>query len=317
MTPTQLRAFVTIARQGSTKAAAAELGVSEAAVSSHTASLRKELNDPLFTRRGGGIVFTPGGLRLATRAHELLGLEAATREEVAAAADGRRLLRLATTSLFAECAAPGLIERFRTRAADLDVELSVRPGSSLQGLIDQRLADVAIGPLAATTGPGVRSVEFMRYQLAVFGGPRNRLSAERASASQLAAEEWHLGPSVIEQGATQAILQGIGVPEARQRIYQSHAEALAAVKTGGGLTITTDFRAAPLVAEGQLVPISGSGCNTSGSWAASFRPDVEPDHAAAELVRFLSTPRAIHAMRSGAGAEFGRFRPALHVTLWS
>ena len=61
MTPTQLRAFACVARLGSVKAAAGELGVSEAAVSMHVGQLRKEFDDPLFTRTSSGLAFTPGG----------------------------------------------------------------------------------------------------------------------------------------------------------------------------------------------------------------------------------------------------------------
>ena len=68
MTPTQLKAFACVVRLGSVKAAADELGVSEAAVSMHVAQLRRELEDKLFTRTGSGLAFTPGGLRLASRA---------------------------------------------------------------------------------------------------------------------------------------------------------------------------------------------------------------------------------------------------------
>lgn len=76
----------------------------------HVAALRKELDDPLFTRTGAGLAFTPGGLRLASRAVEILGLQQQTAIEVTEAAHGRRLLRIAASSAFAEHAAPGLIE---------------------------------------------------------------------------------------------------------------------------------------------------------------------------------------------------------------
>lgn len=66
MTPAQLRAYSAVVRLGSVRAAAAELGLSDAGVSMHVAALRKELDDPLFTRTGAGLAFTPGGLRLAS-----------------------------------------------------------------------------------------------------------------------------------------------------------------------------------------------------------------------------------------------------------
>ena len=86
--------------------------MSEAAVSLHVGQLRKELGDKLFTRTAAGLAFTPGGLRLASRAAEMLGLQDRTVLEVSQAGTGRRLLRVAASSLFAEHAAPGLIELF-------------------------------------------------------------------------------------------------------------------------------------------------------------------------------------------------------------
>jgi hypothetical protein len=36
-----------------------------------------------------------------------------------------------------------------------------------------------------------------------------------------------------------------------------------------------------------------------------------------ELARFVTTPRATQAMLRGAGVTAGRFKPSIHVTLWS
>ena len=91
MTPTQLRAFAAVVRLGSVKDAAAELKVSESAVSLNVGQLRKELGDKLFTRTAAGLAFTPGGLRLASRSAELLGLQDRTIIEVGEAARGKRL----------------------------------------------------------------------------------------------------------------------------------------------------------------------------------------------------------------------------------
>ena len=49
MTPAQLRAFSAVVRLGSVRAAAEELGVSDAGTLMHVAQLRKELDDPLFS----------------------------------------------------------------------------------------------------------------------------------------------------------------------------------------------------------------------------------------------------------------------------
>ncbi len=158
MTPAQLRAYSAVVRLGSVRAAAAELGLSDAGVSMHVAALRKELDDPLFTRTGAGLAFTPGGLRLASRAVEILGLQQQTAIEVTEAAHGRRLLRIAASSAFAEHAAPGLIELFSSRADDLSVELSVHPTSRFRELICSRAVDIATArPVRARSVPTARS----------------------------------------------------------------------------------------------------------------------------------------------------------------
>ena len=226
MTPTQLRAFAAVVRLGSVKAAAAELGVTEAAVSGHVAVLRKELDDPLFTRSPSGIGFTPGGLRLATRATEMLGLQDQTIREVSAAGRGRRLLRLATSSLFAEHAAPGLIQLFTSRAEDLDVELSVRPTAQLASLLTTRAIDMAIGPSDALTSAELPHHTFLRYQMAVVVGPGHALARSRPRPDALREQLWLLGPSAAEHdGVTRRLLRPLRrargaaahLPEPRRR----------------------------------------------------------------------------------------------------
>lgn len=323
MTPTQLRTYVAVVRLGASKAAAAELGVSEAAVSNHVAALRKELDDQLFERSGSGLRFTPGGLRLASRAVEMLGLEDQTRNEVRSAADGRRTLRLAVSSLFGEYAAPGLIELFSTRADDLDVEMSVHDSKDAPGLLASRAADVAIGPRTPHLAPGrqgsgLRSVDLLRYELAVVASPKHRFASGKLRPTDLKNATWFLGPSAIEaSGATAAILHRFAVPERKIRIFQSHAEALTDALQGRALAIVPVHRVADDIAANRLVQLDVAGGRVDGVWSVlSLEPrDVSP--AAAELIRFATTPRAIQAMLSGSGANIAHFKPRVHVTLWS
>src|ERR1700738_2867388 len=142
--------------------------MSDAGISMHVAQLRKELDDPLFSRTSAGLAFTPGGLRLASRAVEILGLQRQTAIEVTEAAHGRRLLRIAASSAFAEHAAPGLIELFSSRASDLSVELSVHPTSRFRDLICSRAVDIAIGPPSESFTGSDSSLfvrPFLKYQI--------------------------------------------------------------------------------------------------------------------------------------------------------
>ncbi len=320
VTPTQLKAFAAIVRHGASKGAAAELGVTEAAISGHVASLRKELDDVLFERGPGGLRFTPGGLRLATRAVELLGLQDQTKDEVRAAASGRRILRLAVSSLFGEYAAPGLIELFSTRASDLEVEMSVDQPSAFPTLLASRTADVAIGPCPIGAGKGtdpVRAKEFLRYELLVVTGRSTPLANRKVSRGELAETRWHLGPSALDPaGLAAKMLDRFAVPEGEQRIFQSHAAAVADAGKRG-VALAPAHYVADELKSGRLVTVDVAGGQAAGVWSVMTLGRDQLSPAAAELVRFVSTPRAIQAMLSGTGANISHFRPRVHVTLWS
>ena len=318
MTPSQLRAFAAVVRLGSVRSAALELEVTEAAVSLHVGQLRKELGDRLFVRTAAGLAFTPGGLRLAGRAGELLGLQNRTVLEVKQAGNGRRLLRVAASSLFAEHAAPGLIERFAGRADDLDVELSLHPPDDFGRLLLTRAVDVAIGPRPAEVGPAITAKPFLNYQVLTVASPDHPIARISAGRSELRRQTWLLGPSgATGTGLIPDIVRRLEVPEDRLEIFQNHAAAVEEVKRGRGLTVAVAFAVSQSLARGDLVRVSGPGLHAEGVWCVFTLADHTGVPAAEELARFVTTPRAIQAMLRGTGVTPGRFRPAIHVTLWS
>src|SRR5206468_8413845 len=107
----QLQSFVLVARLGSVKGAAAELGVTEPAVSVAVAALRRELGDELFVRDGRGIALTAGGRRLAALAGEILALAEQARRSVPQSPGQARRLQVVATGLVAEHVGP-LIEAY-------------------------------------------------------------------------------------------------------------------------------------------------------------------------------------------------------------
>jgi len=259
MTPTQLRAFATVVRLGSVKAAAADLNVTEAAVSLHVGQLRKELGDRLFNRTASGLAFTPGGLRLASRAVEMLGLQDRTVLEVREAGAGRRLLRLGTSALFAEYAAPGLISLFAERAKDLDVELSVHPTAAFEPLLVTRTVDATIGPRPARSDSSIASTLFLNYEVVAVAAPDHPFAQTEPSVQQLRDQTWLLGPSAAEEsGVIPGLIRRIGVPEERQQIFQSHAAAIEETKRGRGLSLTLSFTVAPDLADRKSTRLNSS-----------------------------------------------------------
>jgi LysR family transcriptional regulator, low CO2-responsive transcriptional regulator len=318
MTPTQLRAFAAVVRLGSVKRAAADLRVSEAAVSLHVGQLRKELGDNLFTRTGAGLAFTPGGLRLASRAVEMLGLQDRTILEVRQAGGGRRLLRVAASSLFAEHAAPGLIGLFADRAQDLDVELSIQQPASFEGLLLTRAADATIGPRPASLEATVASTQFLNYTVVAVAHPEHPTTRAQPGVAALRDQTWLLGPAAAEDsGVIPAMLHRLGIPEARQRIFQSQAAALEEAKRSRGIALALSFTVSQDLADRRLTRVVAPYLQAQGTWHLSTLAGHHAPPAAAELTRFVTTPRATQAMLRGRGAAHGRFKPSVHVTLWS
>ena len=95
----QLRTFLAVASTGSVRAAADQLVVTQPAVSSALAAVRKQVGVALVTRDGRGLRLTPAGEALAERARAALALL----DEAVAAARGeadpdRGRLRLASVT---------------------------------------------------------------------------------------------------------------------------------------------------------------------------------------------------------------------------
>jgi LysR family glycine cleavage system transcriptional activator len=166
-----LRAFEATARLGSVTRAAAELGVSQPAVSQQLRQLEAVLEGPLVRRAAGGVVLTAAGELYAARLRRAFDeLQAATDEVLATGADAR-VLTLSLLATFAQRwliprlagfqrAHPDLEVRLLTtsRLVDLareDVDLSIRagsgrwPGCRADFLIGNRIFPVASPALLA------------------------------------------------------------------------------------------------------------------------------------------------------------------------
>jgi DNA-binding transcriptional LysR family regulator len=225
---------------------------------------------------------------------------------------------VAASSLFAEHAAPGLIELFAKRAADLEVELSVCSPVQFESLLLTRTVDVAIGPLPAAVDPALTGRPVMNYRIVLVVAPSHPIAGVVAGPHRLREQTWLLGPSAAASvGAVPAMLRRLGVPEDRQQIFQSHAAALEEAKRGKGVAAGLSFTVAQDVAHGHLVHVTGPQVALDAVWHSLMLVGQASPSAAAELSRFAATPRAIQAMMRGAGVTVGHFRPSVHVTLWS
>jgi len=313
LTFAQLRSFATVARMGSVSAAARSLGVSEPAVSSAVSALRRDLDDALFERAGGGIRLTPGGERLAAAAAEIIGLEDRLRREVAEARGERGLLRLAVAAAVAEYVSAPLLDAFTRRWPALEVAQQVAAPSDFASLLGDRRADVALGPFP---GRGVDAIPFLRYKLIVVAGAHHRLAGtRRVRLRELRGERWLVGPADAD---LERFFSLHGLPSPLPGAFTTEAAAQAAAAAGEGVMLTIAHTVLDGLRRGSVVRLDVAGTPLDGMWhAATLGPDRRSPVADA-LRRFVTTPDATQAIvaRPG-GVPAGRFRPPVYVTIWS
>jgi len=319
MTLAQLHSFVLVARFGSVKAAAAELEVTEPAVSVAVAALRKELGDELFVRQGRGIALTPGGRRLAALASEILALAEQARRSVHDSPGQPIRIGVAVTGVVAEYIGP-LLDAFARREPTIEVEIEVAPGDAHSGLLEHRRADIAFGPSPSPDKAAtIATVPFLRCQLVVVAAPGHPLAARHGiPPSALAEERWLIGPPDLDHS------EGVGAFFSRSRLdpherqaYTSHAAALAAASAGDGIILALGHSVVSELQRHRLVRLDVRGTPLIELWHASTLGVGRAVPAALRLQRFATTWEATQAISTGrAGATSTRTRPAVHVTLW-
>jgi DNA-binding transcriptional LysR family regulator len=320
MTLAQLQSFVLAARFGSVKAAAAQLGVTEAAVSVAVAALRRELGDELFVREGRGIALTPGGRRLAALASEILGLAEQARRSVQDAPGQPRRMEIAVTHVVAEHVGP-LVDAYTARDPGLDVSLELVLGAELGELLEHRRADIALGPApAGDTAATIAAVPFLRARVIVVAAPDHPLAGVRGvSAAQVTGERWLLGPPLLDPSTGAGLLFArLGIEPSDTVGYSSSAAAAAAAAAGDGIVVTLAHTVVEEVRRRALVRLDLQGTPSIEVWHASTLGFGRALPAALSMQRFAASSEATQAISTGrAGATSSRLQSRPHVTLWS
>jgi LysR family transcriptional regulator, low CO2-responsive transcriptional regulator len=320
VTLAQLQSFVLAARLGSVKAAAAELGVTEAAVSVAVAALRKELGDELFVREGRGIALTAGGRRLTALASEILDLAAQARRSVSDTPGQPRQMQIAATPVVAEHLGP-LVDAFTSRDPNLEISVESVPGIDLGGLLEHRRADIAFGPAATgDTAATIAAVPFLRARMIVVAAPGHPLATgSEVSPAEAAEARWLLGPSELDPTTGPGLLFGrLGVEPLDTVGYTSSAGAVAAAVAGDGVVLTLAHTVVEQVRRRALVRIDVPGTPIVEVWHAMTLGFGRGLPAALAMQRFATSPEATQAISGGrTGAVSSRVQARPHVTLWS
>ena len=319
MTLRQLVTFANVARLGSVKAAARELGISEPAVSAAVGALRTEIGDELYVRQGHALVLTAQGERLASLAAEIGGLA----DRVTATVDDEpveRLLHIVVTGSVEEHVVGPLLAAFAERTPDVHANVEVAPAPDFADLLSRRRADIALGPRPSIAeAPDLVAAPFLRYRMVVIAPPDHPLAARPVvEPADLAGERWLVGvegaepESAIGQFFARARIEPVDV-----RAFPSDAAAVSAVAAGEGVTLALLHAAAEALRRRAVVRLPVRGTPVADRWYASTLEDGHCLTGAAALRRFATTSEATQAIAAPRrGVPAALVRPPVHATRW-
>ena len=247
----QLRTFLAVASTGSVRAAADQLVVTQPAVSSALAAVRKQVGVALVARDGRGLRLTPAGEALAERARAALALL----DEAVAAARGeadpdRGRLRLASVTTAGEHLAPPLLASFLADHPEVAVSLEVGNRRRVADLLSHHEVDLAIG---GRPPPGAETLAVRANRLVVVGAPGVEAAAARAvTASELATATWLLRePGSGTRATAEAFLEDLGISP-RILTFGSNGAVVESVRIGLGITLISADAVAGDLAAGRL-----------------------------------------------------------------
>jgi len=289
----QMRTFLAVASTGSVRAAAEQLVVTQPAVSSALAAVRREVGVALVMRDGRGLRLTPAGEALAERARAALALL----DEAVAAARGeadpeRGRLRLAAVTTAGEHLAPPLLATFLDAHPGAAVSLEVGNRRRMADLLSHHEVDLAIG---GRPPPGAQTLAVKPNRLLVVSSraraPGRRRTARAVTTGHLESATWLLRePGSGTRSTAEAFLEAVGISP-RILTLGSNGAVVESVRIGLGVTMISADAVAGDLAAGRLEEWRHPGLPVERPWHLLARAG-EPLAPTPE--RFLA-----HVLRSG------------------
>lgn len=255
-----LRLFTAVVEHGGFTRAAAELDLSQPAISKSLQELERQLHVRLIDRSGRAATLTDAGRTLYARARELFGVEQlAERElrEIRGLKLGR--LRVAATPTIATYFLPPVLGRFHRRRPSVRIDVAAGDSLTVSKLLLESRVDVALSedPLAV---PGIEVSPWRHDHLVVIAPPDHKLLQQAHVEPKDLADHPFLADrrSRVFRLAYRALeLRGVRV---RRTVRIAGTEAMKqAVASGLGLAFVSRTAAEDQLTLGRIavVPVEG------------------------------------------------------------
>jgi len=256
----RLRAFAAFARRRSFTAAAAELHISQPAVSKHIADLEHALGLRLIERARRDGALTSAGEFVG---NHVLRAEALLVQATLGAAElrvsGSGSLGIAASWVTGTYLLPDIIAEFKQ--SHPGVRISLELGTAKQAVERVRAHGAELGFIAnAVGGPEIAAEPLLKNEIVIVGRPA--LVPKRASRERLEALTWI---SREEGSATRSVadraMARLGIVPRRRLELPSYETVLSAVKRGYGVAAINRYIVAAELQAGSLTVIPVRGWN--------------------------------------------------------
>jgi DNA-binding transcriptional LysR family regulator len=294
-----LATFVAVAEHRGFTAAAAELGITQAAVSQRIAVLENEVRVSLFDRRAARISLTDAGQRLYRYARKILDLHGQARAEIS----GFRPivsgdLALAASSVPGECFLPALLSAFHGRYPGVHVQATVSDsGAAMRDVAKGRAMVGLVGHEADTPSLEFRPIGGDSLVLVV--APGHRFAArKRITLKTLTGE-----PLIVrEQGSGSRCALEIGLERSGRSLaglnvtmeLGSNSAIKDAVKRGMGVAFLSRLAVQPELDAGELHVVAVGGLSLDRRFFVVYERRRPLSAAASAFLEFLAS----HPMES-------------------
>jgi DNA-binding transcriptional LysR family regulator len=287
-----LATFARAAERGSFTDAAADLGVTQAAVSQRIAALEKELRVSLFNRRAGRIALTEAGERLYELTRRILDLHEEARENLGgyhSSISGD--LPIAASSVPAECYLPALLASFRERFPGVHVRAAVGDSSSVMKEVAKGLASLGLVGQKAEQ-PSLESEPIGTDILALIFPPGHPLAGRKSISLAVLSRE----PLIIrEPGSGTRCALRKGLERAGSSLdamtisleMGSNAAIKDAVRRGLGVSFVSRSTVERELSAGELVSVQVRGLVLTRYLYAVYHRRRPLSPAASAFLRFL------------------------------
>ncbi|AZS75328.1 transcriptional regulator [Streptomyces lydicus] len=306
----QLRAFLAVVDAGGFSAAAAELGMSQSAVSHAVASLERELAAPLLIR-AHPVRTTALGERVLPHARMALSAVRSV-EEIAADATGTMTgtVRLAATPTVCQGLVPGLLRHWREDQPRITVRVFEGDSAEVAAWLEDGTADAAvlIDPPPVTAGKRPRSGPGIQLAtdeyLALL--PRDHPLADEPGVDLRDLED---DPFLISPNGCEARVRTLH-RRAGLRFSPTHrvrdlATLIRMVQAGIGVTVLSEVSRSLIPADLVLLPLQPQTSRRlvlTGPQARPWHPALRTlaESAAGHLAHTAARPAEGHPLPSGS-----------------